>query len=365
MTEYCRHTAATTRSCIADLCSVLSMSSRPALAELTTFRIGGPIGTLVVAATELDLIEAVRTADSAGAPVLLIGGGSNLLCSDSGFAGTVIAIRTRGIDVVETGTAVRLTIAAGESWDALVVRAVGHGWSGIEALSGIPGLVGATPVQNVGAYGQDISQVIREVRAWDRVSSSLVTLTSGMCEFGYRSSLFKREPGRYVVLEVVIELTTGNRGAVEYSQLARQLDVNVGDEVPLARIREAVLALRREKGMVLDDDDTDTWSAGSFFTNPIVDNVSAATVPSECPRYPSESGVKLSAAWLIENAGIERGFRVSDAARARVSTKHTLALTNTGGATAAEIRELADVIRRRVLEVFGIELVPEPQSAGF
>jgi UDP-N-acetylmuramate dehydrogenase len=186
-----------------------------------------------------------------------------------------------------------------------------------------------------------------------------------MCEFGYRSSRFKREPSRFVVLEVVIELTTGNRGAVEYSQLARQLDVNVGDELPLARIREAVLALRREKGMVLDDDDTDTWSAGSFFTNPIVDIVTAATIPVECPRYPSESGVKLSAAWLIENAGIERGFRVSDAARARVSTKHTLALTNTGGATAADMRELADVIRRRVLEVFGIELVPEPQLAGF
>lgn len=341
------------------------MSSRPALAELTTFRIGGPIASLVVATSEHDLIEAVRAADSAGTPVLLIGGGSNLLCADAGFAGTVIAIRTRGIDVVEIGTSVRLTVAAGESWDALVARAVGHGWSGIEALSGIPGLVGATPVQNVGAYGQDISQVIREVRAWDRVNSSLVTLTSGMCEFGYRSSLFKREPGRYVVLEVVIELTTGNRGAVEYSQLARQLNVNVGDELALARIREAVLALRREKGMVLDDNDTDTWSAGSFFTNPIVDIVTAATIPVECPRYPSESGVKLSAAWLIENAGIERGFRVSDAARARVSTKHTLALTNTGGATAADMRELADVIRRRVLEVFGIELVPEPQLAGF
>ena len=365
MTESFRRIAVTTRSCIADLCSVLLMSSRPALAELTTFRIGGPIDSLVVASTELELIEAVRAADSAGAPVLLIGGGSNLLCSDSGFAGTVIAIRTRGVEIVETGTTVRLTVAAGESWDALVARVVGQGWSGIEALSGIPGLVGATPVQNVGAYGQDISQVLREVRAWDRASSSLVTLTRDDCEFGYRSSLFKREPNRFVVLEVVFELTTGDRGSVEYAQLARALDVSIGDELPLSPIREAVLALRREKGMVLDDDDTDTWSAGSFFTKPILDIVKATTVPSECPRYPSEAGVKLSAAWLIEHAGIERGFCVSPDSPARVSTKHTLALTNTGGATAADMRELADVIRRRVLESYGIELVPEPQLAGF
>jgi UDP-N-acetylmuramate dehydrogenase len=341
------------------------MSSRPALAELTTFRVGGPIGSLIVATTELELIDAVRAADSAGTPVLLIGGGSNLLCSDAGFTGTVVAIRTRGVEVVETGSVVRLTVAAGESWDALVARAVGQGWSGIEALSGIPGLVGATPVQNVGAYGQDISQVIREVRAWDRTTSALVTLSAAECEFGYRSSRFKREPNHFVVLEVVLELSTGDRGSVEYAQLARDLGVSVGDELPLARIRDAVLSLRREKGMVLDDTDTDTWSAGSFFTNPIVDAVTATTVPGDCPRYPSDAGVKLSAAWLIENAGIERGFGVRPDSRARVSTKHTLALTNNGDATAADIRELADVIRRRVLEVFGIELVPEPQLAGF
>lgn len=341
------------------------MTSGPALAELTTLRVGGPIESLVVASTELELIESVRTADAEGRPVLLIGGGSNLLCSDAGFAGTVIAIRTRGVEVVEIGSTVRLTVAAGESWDALVARAVGHGWAGVEALSGIPGLVGATPVQNVGAYGQDVSQVIREVRAWDRSASSLVTLSWSDCEFGYRSSRFKREPNRFVVLEVVFELAAGDRGSVEYSQLAQRLQVSVGDELPLARIREAVLALRREKAMVLDDDDTDTWSAGSFFTNPIVDVITATTVPADCPRYPSDAGVKLSAAWLIEQAGIERGFRVSADARARVSTKHTLALTNSGGATAADIRELADVIRRRVLEVFGIELVPEPQLAGF
>jgi UDP-N-acetylmuramate dehydrogenase len=341
------------------------MTSRPVLAELTTFRVGGPIGTLVIATTELELIDAVRAADSTGTPVLLIGGGSNLLCSDAGFAGTVVAIRTRGVEVIETGSVVRLTVAAGESWDSLVARAVGQGWSGIEALSGIPGLVGATPVQNVGAYGQDISQVIREVRAWDRRASSLITLSAEECEFGYRSSRFRREPNQFVVLEVVLELSTGDRGSVEYAQLARDLDVSVGDELPLARIRDAVLFLRREKGMVLDDTDTDTWSAGSFFTNPIVDAVTATTVPGDCPRYPSEAGVKLSAAWLIENSGIERGFGVSPDSRARVSTKHTLALTNTGNATAADIRELADVIRRRVLEVFGIELVPEPQLAGF
>jgi UDP-N-acetylmuramate dehydrogenase len=207
--------------------------------------------------------------------------------------------------------------------------------------------------------------VIREVRAWDRRASSLVTLSAEECEFGYRSSRFKREPNQFVVLEVVLDLSTGDRGSVEYAQLARDLDVSVGDELPLARIRDAVLFLRREKGMVLDDTDTDTWSAGSFFTNPIVDAVTATTVPGECPRYPSDAGVKLSAAWLIENSGIERGFSVSPDSRARVSTKHTLALTNTGDAMAADIRELADVIRRRVLEEFGIELVPEPQLAGF
>ncbi len=341
------------------------MTSRPSLAELTTFRVGGPIGSLRVASTELELIEAVREADASGTPALLIGGGSNLLCADSGFAGMVIAIRTRGVEAVETGSLVRLAIAAGESWDALVARAVGHGWAGIEALSGIPGLVGATPIQNVGAYGQDISQVIREVRAWDRAEGSLVTLSIEDCEFGYRTSRFKIEPNRFVVLEIVIELRAGGRGSVEYAQLAQALGVSVGDDLPLTSIREAVLALRREKGMVLDDHDTDTWSAGSYFTNPIVDAVRAASVPAECPRYPGGLGTKLSAAWLIEQSGIARGYRITPDAPARVSTKHTLALTNAGGATAADIRELADVIRRRVLEEFGIELMPEPQLAGF
>jgi len=341
------------------------MTSRPALAELTTFRIGGPIGSLRVASTELELIDAVREADAADTPVLLVGGGSNLLCADTGFAGTVIVIRTRGVEVVGRGSVVRVTVAAGEQWDALVARAVGQGWSGIEALSGIPGLVGATPIQNVGAYGQDVSQVIREVRAWDRIENSLVTLSNGDCDFGYRSSRFKDQIDRFVVLEVVFELAAGNRGSVEYSQLAQSLGVSIGDELPLTPIRDAVLALRRGKGMVIDDSDTDTWSAGSYFTNPIVDAIRAAMVPAECPRYPSFAGTKLSAAWLIEQAGIERGYRVRADAPARVSTKHTLALTNTGGATAADIRELADVIRRRVLEEFGIELVPEPRLAGF
>lgn len=340
------------------------MTGRPSLADLTTFRIGGPIESLVITTTELELIDAVRSADEAGVPVLLIGGGSNLLCSDAGADGVVIAIRTRGVQELVTGSSVLLTVAAGEPWDDLVARAVGMGWSGIEALSGIPGLVGATPVQNVGAYGQDVSQVIREVRAWDRILGTLVTLTNEDCAFGYRASRLKREPGRYVVLEVVLELTAGNLGSVQYAQLARELGVNVGDELPLATIREAVLALRRAKGMVLDDEDTDTWSAGSYFTNPIVSEQAASEIAEQCPRYPSAEGVKLSAAWLIENAGIEPGFTARADSPARVSTKHALALTNTGGATAADIRELADVIRRRVLERFGVELEPEPQSAG-
>jgi len=325
-------------------------------AELTTFRVGGAIRDFVSAHTTDELIEALVAADASGAPVVVIGGGSNVLAGDAAFGGTVIAIRTRGIEVTDAGDSVRVAAAAGEPWDEFVNYVVAQDWAGIEALSGIPGLVGATPVQNVGAYGQDIAQVLLEVRAWDRELGEMVTMPAAECAFGYRDSAFKRTD-RYVILEVTFELARRASGYVQYGQLAAELGISVGAQAPIARIRETVMALRRSKGMVLDAADHDTWSAGSFFTNPIVDDDSH--IPLECPRYPAAGGVKLSAAWLIEQAGITRGFEIAPGAR--VSTKHVLALTNAGGATAAGINELAGEIRRRVRMSFGIELLPEPR----
>jgi UDP-N-acetylmuramate dehydrogenase len=236
---------------------------------------------------------------------------------------------------------------------------VTQGWSGVEALSGIPGLVGATPVQNVGAYGQDVSQTIDRVRALDRRTGETVLLTTADCGFTYRGSAFKADPDRWVVLSVDYRLSAAGLGEVRYAELARALGVDVGDSCDVASIRAAVLDLRRAKGMVLDSDDPDTRSVGSFFMNPIVDDQTAARIPPECPRYPAVDGVKLSAAWLIEQAGIPKGFRVRPDAPAAVSTKHTLALINAGNASAADVIDLARVIRERVRDAFGVTLRPE------
>ena len=334
------------------------------LADRTTLRVGGPADTWITCGTEDELVAEVLRADRDGVPVLLLGGGSNLLVSDEGFRGTVIEIATAGTEALDNGDEVRLTLAAGEPWDDVVSRVVAHGWTGIEALSGIPGLAGATPVQNVGAYGQDVSGVLVRVRALDRRTGEVRELAAGECGLGYRSSRFKRERGGWVVLSVTMDLGTSGSGRVRYPELARSLGVPVGGEAPVAAIRGSVLSLRTRKGMVVNVDDPDTWSAGSFFTNPVVPASVADALPSDCPRYPAEDGVKLSAAWLIQQAGCGPGFAVSPQARAAISSKHTLALTNRGGATAADLVELAREVRRRVERTFGIPLEPEPVLVG-
>jgi UDP-N-acetylmuramate dehydrogenase len=331
------------------------------IADRTTLRVGGPASELVEARTEEELVAAVRDADEAGTSVLVLGGGSNLLVSDDGFAGRVVAVRTAGVraEVDACGGAV-VRVAAGEPWDALVERAVAEGWIGIEALSGIPGLVGATPIQNVGAYGQEVAGVIASVRCWDRQTTSVRTLFHADCGFGYRSSRFKQEPGRWVVLEVVLQLRLGDRSApVTYAELADRLGIEVGDRSGTAAVRDAVLALRRGKGMVLDAEDHDTWSAGSFFTNPVVD---AGSVPAGAPAWVQPDGrVKTSAAWLIEHAGFSKGFGTGPA---RLSGKHTLALTNRGQARAEDVLALARTVRDGVAERFGIVLENEPVLVG-
>lgn len=335
-----------------------------ALAAHTTLRVGGAAGAWHSAESEDDLVEAVVSADREGTPVLLLGGGSNLLVSDEGFRGTVVHIRTRGVTVTEAGPDdVTLTVAAGEVWDDVVSQVVAHGWSGIEALSGIPGRVGATPVQNVGAYGQEIAQVLGSVRVLDRRTGSVSDLPGDACAFAYRTSRFKQEPGRWVVLSVSMHLRTDARGTVAYAELADALGVDVGATADVAAIRGAVLGLRARKGMVLSETDHDTWSAGSFFTNPVVSEAQAAQLPEECPRFPAPVGVKVGAAWLIGQSGVERGYCLPGS-RAAVSTKHTLALCNRGGATAAEVVELARDVRTRVIETFGIVLEPEPVLVG-
>jgi len=340
------------------------MATTPTLAERTTLRVGGPADTWVVARSGAELVDAVLSADAAGTPLLLLGGGSNLLVADAGFAGTVIEVDSRGVEVDVVGDDVHLAVAAGEPWDAVVAHAVANGWSGVEALAGIPGRVGATPIQNVGAYGQDVSQTVASVRALDRADGEVRTLEGADCGFGYRMSRFKAEPGRWAVLSVTMRLSATGTGVVRYAELASALGVAVGDRAPVEDIRAGVLALRSRKGMVLDDTDPDTWSAGSFFTNPVVDDALALRIPEGCPRYPSAFGTKLSAAWLIEMAGIGKGFALSQEAPAAISGKHTLALTNRGGATAADIMDLARAVRAAVRARFAVELDIEPTLVG-
>jgi UDP-N-acetylmuramate dehydrogenase len=340
------------------------MAAIPTLAERTTLRVGGPADRWVVARSGAEVVDEVLSADAAGTPVLLLGGGSNLLVADAGFPGTVIDVASRGVEVAVVGDVVHLAVAAGEPWDEVVAQAVANDWSGIEALSGIPGRVGATPIQNVGAYGQDVSQTVASVRVLDRADGEVRTLEGADCGFGYRMSRFKADAGRWAVLSVTLRLSTAATGVVRYAELARELGVSVGDQAPVGEIRAGVLALRSRKGMVLDDSDPDTWSAGSFFTNPVVDDAVALRIPEGCPRYPSAFGTKLSAAWLIEHAGIGKGFALSGTAPAAISGKHTLALTNRGGATAADIVELARVVRAAVRARFAVELDIEPTLVG-
>lgn len=327
------------------------------LADLTTLRLGGPAGRLVSTSTTDELIEAVRDPGA-----LIVAGGSNVVVADEGFPGTVVLVRTRGVrSESDACGGAMVTVAAGEVWDDLVVQALAEGWRGIEALSGIPGSVGATAIQNVGAYGQEVSETVASVRCWDRAEQTQCTFAAADCGFGYRTSRFKREPGRYAVLELTFQFRLGDLSApIGYAELARSLRVEPGRTVPAADVREAVLELRRSKGMVLDAEDHDTWSAGSFFTNPLLPG--DAVLPAEAPRWPQPDGrVKTSAAWLIERAGFTKGYTVGHVG---LSTKHPLALTNRGGASTAELLSLAGEVRRGVRRELSIRLENEPVLVG-
>ena len=367
--------------------------SRPTLADLTTLRVGGPVAAYAETHDEAELVDAVRGADEAGTPLLVLGGGSNVLAADAGFDGLVVRDARRGIDGVADSSCAGadVVVPAGQPWDDVVATAVAEGWMGVEALSGIPGSTGATPVQNVGAYGQEVAETLSSVRVYDRLERRTRLLAVGELGLGYRTSLLKRSltdedgrhpwgpTGRYVVLDVTFQLRLATLSApVRYAERARTLGVEVGARVPATEVREAVLALRRGKGMVLDAEDHDTWSAGSFFTNPILPRALAdERLPADAPRFPVtdhtaigqiggaapvvEGLVKTSAAWLIAHAGFQKGFGEGPAT---LSTKHPLALTNRGSATAADLLALARTVRDGVRDRFGIELVPEPVLVG-
>jgi UDP-N-acetylmuramate dehydrogenase len=345
------------------------------LAELTTLRLGGPAARFVEAADEAALVAAVTAADRDGGRLLVLGGGSNLVVADEGVAGTVVHVATRGVEEVAAAEDdVVLRVQAGEPWEPFVARCVAGGLAGVECLSGIPGSVGATPIQNVGAYGQEVAETIVAVRVLDRATGERRELPAAACGFGYRASAFKRDPGRHVVLAVDFRL--GRRGdarPIRYAELARRLDVPVGGAAPLADARAAVLELRRAKGMVLDAADRDTWSAGSFFTNPILEPAAFAAAErralerlgpdARLPAWPEPDGrLKTSAAWLIERAGFRRGDGDPDGIA--ISSKHTLALTNRGAGSTRELVALAVRIADDVADAFGIALEPEPVFVG-
>jgi UDP-N-acetylmuramate dehydrogenase len=322
------------------------------LAPLTTLRLGGPARGLIEAHTEDELIAAVRAR-----PKLLLAGGSNVVIADDGVPGTVVLVRTRGIE--RDGDL--LVVQAGEPWDELVASCVEQRLQGFECLSGIPGSTGATPIQNVGAYGQDVAETVEWVRVHDRQTDAVKTMTAAECGFEYRRSVFKYRD-RWTVLAVAFRLAESElSGPIRYAELARTLNVPVGGRAPLEDVRAAVLGLRRGKGMVIDPDDPDSVSAGSFFTNPILTHEAWSQLP-DAPAFPEPDGrIKTSAAWLIERAGFTKGYGNG---RAGISTKHTLALINRGEATTAELLELAREIAAGVRATFGVDLVPEPVFVG-
>jgi UDP-N-acetylmuramate dehydrogenase len=333
------------------------------LADLTTLRLGGPANRVVTATATDELVDLVRTADAAGEPVLFVGGGSNLVVADAGWDGLVVLIRTTEVRVHDAdGQRVAVKADAGAVWDDLVARTVAQGWSGLAAMSGIPGCAGATPVQNVGAYGSEVADVITALSVLDRQSGEVAEWSPAQCGFGFRTSAFKHTD-RYVVLDVTFGLRrSSDAPPVRYLELARRLGVEPGGTAASADVRDVVLELRRSKGMVLDPADHDTWSVGSFFVNPFV---APDDVPDGCPHWVVDDRMKLSAAWLIENAGYGKGYGL-DRGRGSVavSTKHSLALTNRGDATTAELLELAREIRDGVAARFGIRLRPEAHLIG-
>ncbi|TAK70098.1 MAG: UDP-N-acetylmuramate dehydrogenase [Actinomycetota bacterium] len=333
------------------------------LAQLTTLRVGGPARAMSEVADADELVATVLAADRAGDQVMLLGGGSNVVVADDGVDALVIRIRTTGRTVRQAGDDAEVTVAAGEPWDDVVEWTVGEGWSGLETLSGIPGSCGATPFQNVGAYGREISQVVTTVRVLDRLTGTIADLDAAGCGFAYRDSVFRRHRDRYVILAATFRLRRDRLGDdVRYAELATALAIAVGQRAPAPDVRQAVLELRRGKAMVLDPADHDTWSVGSFFTNPVLAPAAAARLPAAAPRYRQPDGsTKTSAAWLIEQAGFPRGYGTG---RARLSTRHSLAITNRGGATAAEVLALARELRDGVRRTFAVDLQPEPILVG-
>ena len=327
------------------------------MSQHTTLRVGGPARRLVIAESESVIVQTIRRCDERSEQLFVLGSGSNVVANDSGFDGTVLKIASKGMEFdVAACAGATVTVAAGECWDDFVALAVSREWSGIEAMSGIPGTVGATPVQNVGAYGQDVSQTIARVRAFDRLANEIRTFYFDKCNFGYRTSVFKEYSPRLVILDVQFQLRLGAQSMViTHADLARELGIEVGQRSTTARVRECVLRLRASKGMVLNDADRDTWSAGSFFVNP---SVEPRMVPPGAASWPLPDGrVKVSAAWLVDHAGIGKGFVHGGAA---TSSKHALAITNTGNANAADIKELANLIKARVRVAFSIDLEAEP-----
>lgn len=355
------------------------------LAEMTTIGVGGPVAEVVNASTEAEIVDAVSTADAEGRPVLVVGGGSNILASDEPFDGVVVHDTRSAIETLmeDSCGGAEMRITAGTPWDEAVVYAIEHGWMGLEALSGIPGSVGAAPVQNIGAYGQEVAETLAQVRTWDRQTGQFRTLFLSDMKFGYRDSILKRSIAgaspRWVVLAVTFHMRRATLSRpIGYGQLARTLGVEIGERAPSSDVRAAVLELRASKGMVLDDADRDTYSLGSFFTNPVLSEEQAALLPPEAPRFgvarhdavnqigaaaPTIPGqVKTSAAWLIDHAGFKPGYNMPGPAA--LSTKHCLALTNRGGASGEDIAALAREIRDGVRDKFGVTLVPEPVLVG-
>ena len=330
--------------------------------DLTSLRVGGPAKKFVEVATETEIIAAIEAAGDS--PILIMGDGTNMLVSDQGFEGVVIRISNHALAAeVDACSGATLTIGAGENWDEFVATTIERGFAGLETLSGIPGSVGAAPIQNIGAYGHEVSEFITRVRTYDRENKLVKTFTNQECEFEYRNSHFKSHPGKYVVLDVQFNLRQGEfTTPITYQELADKLGITVGDKAGIVETRKAVLELRASKGMLLNPKDQDSWSAGSFFTNPIISKEIADTLPADAPRWPTPDGrVKTSAAWLIEKSGIHKGDTHGGA---RVSTKHVLALTNSGNATATEIAELAKTAKQAVQQKFGITLEAEVNLIG-
>lgn len=333
------------------------------LSSFTTLRVGGPARKIVHAHSEAELIEFVKAADSAKEPILILGGGSNLLISDAGFAGTVIRVESKGnaldYDACSGGM---IEVSAGEDWDKFVEISIEKGFADLESLSGIPGTVGGAPIQNIGAYGHEVSETIARVKTYDRSKGEVKTFTNTECKFSYRNSIFKEQPGRYVILTVTFQLRKGAQSLpITYAELAKQLSVNIGDQVEVTKVREAVLKLRASKGMLINLEN-EINSAGSFFVNPILSKSAADKLPADAPRWPQNDGkIKTSAAWLMEHSGVVKGEKL---AGAQISDKHVLALTNSGDATAEDIIELAKRARKKVYEKFGIKLEAEVQLVG-